>query len=62
MATILDGLDMHLFASEFGLHDSSIRSFIIAKLAWLGHFDVDVIQADEDAVMIQEAYRIVGAR
>jgi acetate kinase len=60
MATTLGGLDAIVFTGGIGEHAAAVREAIVARLRFLGAFDVRIVTAREDVVAARAA-RVVAA-
>jgi acetate kinase len=61
MATALGGLDAIVFTGGIGEHADTVREAIVARLRFLGPFDVRVVTAREDVVAARAARAVVAS-
>ena len=51
MAVALGGIDALVFTGGIGEHAAAVREAICARLAFLGNFEVLVVEADEERMI-----------
>jgi acetate kinase len=62
MAAALGGLDLLVFTGGIGEHAGEIRDRIVTGLRHLGGFRVEVVAANEEAIVARHTVRVLSSR
>jgi len=60
MTASLGGIDLLVFTGGIGEHAASVRTDILARLAFLGDFETRIIKADEERMIAKHTLREIG--